>query len=367
MANSVDANSTKCFSGVLRRLFCGGSLPTHPSDQYFESNNSKDVDLRLRNALKSDEAKVKAAESTPGVVARLMGLDSLPEDIKPKDKSLASYFRSRSVNSIDFLAQFDVSCKQSPAQHRRVRTAVSFREVPSLDLKVKHDFNVILHIEKVLETSKAAAKYQQRVEVKKPEVMNNYQQVKQKKGLKNESNQNIKQKQYTMKKCCKKLEEPKRVHVKLSSTTPRKKNFSRRANVDFKERRPAKSQYSKKKKNIFDDIQDYQIRPEATPLEVSRVLQCSNKSVSHCSNKGKFKEFIGEHDHKKTMKEESSYYNIKMVEKICNLTEDDLKESCWATSLKFEDFEEICVHYGQLIFELLLNQVVDELVLLHRR
>ncbi|KAL2557957.1 uncharacterized protein Fot_02696 [Forsythia ovata] len=366
MANSVDANSTKCFSGVLRRLFCGGSLPTHPSDQYFESINSKEVDLRLRNALKSDEAKVKAAESTPGVVARLMGLDSLPEDIKPKDKSLASYFRSRSVNSIDFLAQFDVSCKQSPAQHRRVRTAVSFREVPSLDLKGKHDFNVILHIEKVLETSKAAAKYQQRVEVKKPEVMNNYQQVKQKKVLKNESNLNIKEKQYLMKKSCKKLEEPKRVHVKLSSTAPRKKNFSRRTNVDFKERRPAKSQYSKKKKNIFDDLQDYQILQEATPLEVSRVLQCSNKSVSQCNN-GKVKETIGEHDPKKTMKGEGSYYNIKMVEKICNLTEDDLKESCWVSSLKFEDFEEICVHYGQLIFELLLNQVVDELVLLHRR
>lgn len=70
------------------------------------------------------------------------------------------------------------------------------------------------------------------------------------------------------------------------------------------------------------------------------------------------------------MKEESSF-NIKLLEKICNLTEDDLKKSCWVPDqvLKFEDLEEICFHYGQQIFELLLNQVVDELVLLqlHRR
>ncbi|CAI9768383.1 unnamed protein product [Fraxinus pennsylvanica] len=117
MANSVDTNSTKCFSGVIRRLLCCGSLPTHPSDQSVESKTNKEVE-KPENALKSDEAKVKAAEA-PGVVARLMGLDSLSEDINPKDKSLASYFRSRSLNSIDFLAQLDVSCKQSPAQHRR--------------------------------------------------------------------------------------------------------------------------------------------------------------------------------------------------------------------------------------------------------
>lgn len=375
MANSVDANSAKCFSGVIRRLLCGGSLPTHPSEQFVESKNCKGVDHPPENALKSDEAKVKAAEA-PGVVARLMGLDSLPGDIKPKDKSLASYFRSRSVNSIDFLAQFDVSCKLSPAKHRRVRTAASFSEVPSLDLKGKHDFNVILHFEQV-QNCKDEPKYQERLEMKKPEVMNNiYQQVKQKKVL---INQNIIENPYLTKKSCKKLEDkPKRVHIK--------KNVSRKMNVDLKERSPAKSQYTKKKKNeysecnvprnsrsfsVFYDIRDYQIHPEATPSEVSPVRQGSNKPISHC-NCAELKTTTGEHDDNKTMKEESSY-SIKLLEKICNLTADDLKKSCccWVPNqvLKFEDFEEICFHYGQEIFELLLNQVVDELVLLqlHRR
>ncbi|CAI9774801.1 unnamed protein product [Fraxinus pennsylvanica] len=372
MANSVDANSAKCFSGVIRRLLCGGSLPTHPSEQFAESKNCKEVDHPLENDLKSDEARVKAAEA-PGVVARLMGLDSLPGDIKPKDKSLASYFRSRSVNSIDFLAQFDVSSKLSPAKHRRVRTAVSLGEVPSLDLKGKHDFNVILHFEQV-ENCKDEPKYQERLEVKKPEAMNNiYQPVKQKKVL---VNQNIIEKPYLTKKSCKKLEDkPKRVHIK--------KNVSRKMNVDLKERRPAKSEFTKKKNNeysecdprnsrsfsVFYDIQDYQIHPEATPSEVSLVRQGSNKPISHC-NYAELKASTGEHDNDKTMKEESSY-SIKLLEKISNLTADDLEKSCWVPNqvLKFEDFEEICFHYGQQIFELLLNQVVDELVLLqlHRR
>ncbi|XP_022889520.1 uncharacterized protein LOC111405061 [Olea europaea var. sylvestris] len=372
MANSVDANSAKCFSGVIGRLLCGGSLPTHPSDQFVEYKKCKEVDHPPENALRSDDAKVKAAEA-PGVVARLMGLDSIPGDIKPKDRSLASYFRSRSVNSIDFLAQFDVSCKQSPAQHRRVRTAASLSEVPSLDFRGKHDFNVILHFEQV-ENCKDEPRYQERLEVKKPEVMINYQQAKQKKVL---INQNITENPYLMNKSCKKLEDkPKRVHIK-------KNHISRKTNVDLKERRPAKSHNTKKKENkykecnprnscsfsVFDNIQDYQIHPEATPSEVSPVRQVSNKPLSHC-NYEEFKATTGEHDGNKTMKEESSF-NIKLLEKICNLTEYDLKKSCWVPDqvLKFEDLEEICFHYGQQIFELLLNQVVDELVLLqlHRR
>ncbi|CAI9768384.1 unnamed protein product [Fraxinus pennsylvanica] len=192
-----------------------------------------------------------------------------------------------------------------------------------------------------------------------------------------------------MKKSCKKLEDKlKKVDVELSSevgysSTPRKKNVSRKTNVDLKERRPAKSQYSKKRKNknsqcnpknspsfsVFYEAQHYQMQTVATPSasEVLPVLQFSNKPIPHSKN-GELKAITDEHDHHKTTKEESSY-NIKLVENVYNLTEDDLKESCWVPSrvLKFEDFEEICVHHGQQIFELLLNQVVDELVLLHRR
>lgn len=207
-----------------------------------------------------------------------MGLDSLPEDIKPKNKNLSSYFRSRSLNSIDFLAQFDVSCKQSPAEHRRLRTSVSFREVPSLDLKGKHDFDLILHFEEV-ENCKATTKRHERSEVK------------QKKVLKKESNQSLKDQQYLMKKSCKKSEDkPKKLHAKLSSevgysTTPRKKNVRRKTNVDLNERRPAKSQYSKnqKKKNsqynpkeshsfsVFDETQHYQMHPVATPSSSGKL------------------------------------------------------------------------------------------------
>ncbi|CAA2978311.1 Hypothetical predicted protein [Olea europaea subsp. europaea] len=61
----------------------GLQIGTHPK-------NSKEVE-KPENVLKPDEAKVKVVESL-GVVARLMNLDPLPYDIKPKDISLPSLF-----------------------------------------------------------------------------------------------------------------------------------------------------------------------------------------------------------------------------------------------------------------------------------
>lgn len=64
------------------------------------------------------------------------------------------------------------------------------------------------------------------------------------------------------------------------------------------------------------------------------------------------------------MKIKESCYYTRMVQEICMLTEEDVKEN-WIHGmvLKFEDFEEICQQFGQEILEVLLKQVVDELVL----
>lgn len=123
MAKSANANPNNCFSGILRRLLCSGSFPTHPSDQFGELNIKK---LSEKSPKHATGAKEEAA-STPGVVARLMGLDSFPST--PRTTTLGSYFRSRSVNSIDFLAHFDPIIQR----HRRVRSSVSFREDVNAD------------------------------------------------------------------------------------------------------------------------------------------------------------------------------------------------------------------------------------------
>lgn len=128
MTNSHNATSTKsCFSGILSRLLCTGSLPTHPSD----SDHLPEFDKTdfINYLPKKNEYEVKGG-GTPGVVARLMGLDSLPVDmtwLPNKDNSI--HFRSRSVNSANYLSPLDLAAQES--YHRRVRTSVSFREIPT--------------------------------------------------------------------------------------------------------------------------------------------------------------------------------------------------------------------------------------------
>lgn len=108
-----------CFSGILRRILCTGSLPTHPSN----SDVVPESDITFSEKKNSQVN----GQGTPGVVARLMGLESLP-DIKwiPKD---SMNFGSRSLRSADYFPQFDYLSQES--QHRRVKTSVSFGEIPT--------------------------------------------------------------------------------------------------------------------------------------------------------------------------------------------------------------------------------------------
>ncbi|KAL5580732.1 hypothetical protein UlMin_013174 [Ulmus minor] len=105
MCNSKSATAS-CLAGIFRRILCSGSLPTHPSDQ---------ITVETEFIEKLGEKIVSPA--TPGIVARLMGLESMPE--KPNSIS-----RSRSMNSVDRL----VGCDSKQGQHRRVK---SFREIPT--------------------------------------------------------------------------------------------------------------------------------------------------------------------------------------------------------------------------------------------
>ncbi|KAK4783839.1 hypothetical protein SAY86_018207 [Trapa natans] len=92
-----DARDTKratirYLAGVLRRMFCALSFPTHPSDQIMEEGKNSGVSddgthSRAKNHV-GDEA------SCPGIVARLMGMESLP-----KTNSTAAV-RCRSVSSV---------------------------------------------------------------------------------------------------------------------------------------------------------------------------------------------------------------------------------------------------------------------------
>lgn len=136
MCNSKNATAGGCsLSAILRRILCSGGLPTHPSDQIREldcSNsivNSKDQNFKaMQNA---EEATTTT--TTPGIVARLMGLETMVESTP------SSLSRSKSMNSVDYLGE----CNRMQDLHKRVKSTLSFREVPTFLLLENENFLVL--------------------------------------------------------------------------------------------------------------------------------------------------------------------------------------------------------------------------------
>ncbi|KAL0344454.1 UNVERIFIED_CONTAM: hypothetical protein Sradi_4276700 [Sesamum radiatum] len=369
MANSANATSTKCYSGILRRLLCSGSLPTHPSDQLVESSTPETGDQNAETSLKPAENVKQAAASSPGVVARLMGLDSLPNTpLAPKDRTLGSFFRSRSVNSIDFLAHFDPT-RKGHHQHRRVRTSVSFCDGRDDDYT-----SVVVYLEEVDET----AEYQEELVIRRRPPNANCQ-----KGKKTEKNLHEKR-------VAKKLEVEKARRSVGKATTSQKKEIQGKKRPSLQERRPIfksvnkskeelmGSKCMKKRKNkMHSGCSLKKVHPEGSVPEVARKVRSRKHQLSQVassespysssahSDNGEASAVIAGKNRRKVSNKESCYYK-RMVEEICRLTDDNVKEN-WmhGVMLKFEDFEEICQQFEQEILELLLEQLVDELLLLY--
>ncbi|KAK9998352.1 hypothetical protein SO802_017955 [Lithocarpus litseifolius] len=151
MCNSKSATAG-CLAGLLRRILCSGNLPTHPSDQI------KEVDCVLCD--KDHELKAKEnieTTTTPGIVARLMGLESMPEINLLHNSNPNSISRSRSMNSADHLAGFD----QMQGQHRRVNSTLSFRELPTF-LELENENFLVLSFENGGERKELRSELKQR-------------------------------------------------------------------------------------------------------------------------------------------------------------------------------------------------------------
>ncbi|XP_022754099.1 uncharacterized protein LOC111302458 [Durio zibethinus] len=113
-----------CLAGILRRLLCSQNLPTHPSDHITEANSVASSKKQQFNAVD----KIDASKVTPGIVARLMGLDSLPDISLLKTQiNPNSITRSLSMNSADYKQDTD----SAHGKHRRVNSTLSFRDMPT--------------------------------------------------------------------------------------------------------------------------------------------------------------------------------------------------------------------------------------------
>lgn len=158
MTNS-QSRSSGCFRGILRRILCTDSVPTHPSDQILDLNEVIETNFPEKKEANRGKVEMIQNPSGPGIVARLMGLDSLPEtNCVPGERNPDSVTRSRSVNFAEYLLNFD-SSSEAQQRHRRVRTSVSFREVPtSFNQQRNHDFLVVYLDDKVDESMEIGLK-----------------------------------------------------------------------------------------------------------------------------------------------------------------------------------------------------------------
>ncbi|RDX75777.1 hypothetical protein CR513_44308, partial [Mucuna pruriens] len=126
------STTSGCLTAILRKILCSDGLPR---DQIREIDSS--------NARLSDKDKILKANAegvttttTPGIVARLMGLDSIEIPCGSKPSSLS---RSRSMNFVDYLGE----CNGMQGLHKRVKSTLSFREAPTFLLHETDKFLVL--------------------------------------------------------------------------------------------------------------------------------------------------------------------------------------------------------------------------------
>ena len=276
-----------CFSGFLRVLLCAGtgtSPPVHPSDHVPEPDDAELVHSN-KDAIVDDIA------ATPGLVARLMGLDSLPNtNLVMKGTTPDSVPRSKSVNFVDYLLKFDLGQANN---HRRVKTSASFREVPALvhrqqdhDLVVFHwDGNVIKEHESRSELRKLEMGLEELKQGKK-QGSKNKEVVRERVGVKKERNQGKK------KKISKLKNEPRRVpsskHGKkvrnqsedkdLSSVSSNSKSCSYRYGGDGSSSSFSSPLPNKQKKMSVEPSLTKKMRNQKSPKKIESAYNLENLS-----------------------------------------------------------------------------------------
>ncbi|KAG6403205.1 hypothetical protein SASPL_135422 [Salvia splendens] len=309
MPESRQIKSSKCFAAVLSRLLCSGGLPTHPSDQLIEPKIEK-----FEFPAKPEE--IGNRSSSPGVVARLMGLESFPVDSQYKERTLGDFFRSRSVNSIDFLSHFDLA---KPRCHRRVRTWVSFREGAT------DDFGSLVLL---LDGGKIEEERGKNVEIKE----------------------------------------------KKRSISSKKSNLEGKRRADLKERRPllkaveCEEKLKSKKNEINVPQETAPVARVARPEKLQPLQTANSRTQSSCSNTSFSDKLemrvITAQKNEGEIKANGDFYYKKMVDEISMLTEKSVRQNwIYGMELKFENFEDMCQQFGQEILEVLLTQFVHELIL----
>ncbi|KAL1083257.1 hypothetical protein V6Z11_D09G187900 [Gossypium hirsutum] len=340
-----------CFSSVLRRILCSGTPQTHPSDHIVGLNTVDDI----------AKVEVQASETGPGIVARLMGLDSLPENNwLQKSKIPGPVTRSRSVNFMDYMLELDF--KQT--KHRRVRTSSSsFREVPQGPQLFQHNQNqdfLVVYLDNEYKNNEAAG-----FKPRKPEKRDGSGS---KYGKQKDNN----------KKISKLKNEPRRVSGKhsfkagscINGTNSKALKVVNQKEVSVVTRKTKNQRPVKKIEYSENPFVVHGVSEDSRSLEV-KSKKWSSKSVKHdsltttdTSARISIPEGLGKQENFESTNVEETEYYMELVDKLSKLTEGDIKFSNWETKKVFT-FEEIWAEFEEHILDYLLQQVADEFVGFH--
>ncbi|WOL14824.1 hypothetical protein Cni_G23605 [Canna indica] len=128
----LHSDSAGCLSGALRRLLCASLRSAAPRGA------SELADGARWNAAQKNGSSGSKPPATPCIVARLMGLESMPVFPYTPPESVR---RSRSTNSADSWPGFLCSERGESVQARRASS--SFREAPTYLRQENEDFFVL--------------------------------------------------------------------------------------------------------------------------------------------------------------------------------------------------------------------------------
>ncbi|VFQ84342.1 unnamed protein product [Cuscuta campestris] len=342
MAGSSPENSFSgnCFSGMLTLFLCRKSLPTHPSDQLPDpdSNNPLSVDR---------ESPMKSTTTSPGIVARLMGLESMPDLSAQRSRSFGSFLKSRSVNFIDFSPQ----TLTGEAQHRRVRTSVSFREAVRSSDREKPDFLILCFDSPGNQPSPQSPPA---IEAKTEEKTNQGKKLTMTQAKKRSANRVIVNRKGDLALEKRAVKKPARVPVE-SKPHRNLKNRCNRSVLDLTPKispaKPAeksgKSRNSSKVEHPCNKAQNRRgrrvVNDKAPKAGEGKVVCRGREEEEECGGSGE-----------------------KGLEEICRLAEECAAELWWTCGgvFKVKDWEEICVQFGRQIMDALIDDVVLELALM---
>lgn len=133
--------TANCISGFFRRLLCKNLPTVQPPDDDYEDlsrTGSEGAEEERKEMKLMADMAATAASPSPNIVARLMGLESMPEfDWMPRTPD--SLGRCRSANS-SFHGWFDSDPIDLHKSHRRAKTSSSFRENPTFLRQENDDF-----------------------------------------------------------------------------------------------------------------------------------------------------------------------------------------------------------------------------------